>query len=468
MLGSQTASSTFATPPWVVATLQFLGRLPFEAQVFVGIVSLLLVVVLLNILWESIRGPVTERYVEGFKVVSHKELAKITAYKDKAKRPFQIMFGQVPWPKALENMHALIVGTTGVGKSTLLRQILSRIRAKGGRAIVVDLNGEFAAKFLIDGDKIFNPFDKKSVRWNPLAEIHSDEDVDTVVRAMIPSGSTQEDENWRGYARQFLQTLMRRLREQGELNMDRLRHYAIAAGNKEVDAFFQRGSKSSRLQENSMVSNTKTLVKDCVESWEHASQETNFSIKEWVREGKGFIFITPRDSQREALKPLINAFMNLAVAQALSPPDRTPLPPVSLVVDELSSFEFDDLQGVLEKGRKFGLVAYAGIQNIAQLRQKYGADGADVLMSCFRTKIIFNPGDAATGEKMAAEIGSVTVETLEVSSSNGKKGGSVTKSWRLQKPKPAVSGDQLRKLPNLQAYVKFDGDYPIAKITLQP
>lgn len=463
----QSTLSSLAHDPFVLLVLKLWNPLQFEAKLFVALVLLVLTYIGFNILWERIKGPVTERYVEGFKVVSYKELAKITAYKDKAKRPTQIMFGQIPWPEALERMHALIVGSTGVGKSTLIRQILSRIRAKGGRAIVVDLNGDFAAKFLVDGDKIFNPFEEGSVRWSPLAEIDSDADIGAILKAMIPSGSTPEDENWRVYARQFLQALMKRLREAGELTMDRLKHYSMVAGDKEVTAFLQGGANPIRLQENSMVSNTKTLVKSCIESLEYGAKKTDFSVREWVREGNGFIFITPRDLQREALNPLINAFMNIAVAQALSPPSRTPFSPLSLVVDELSSFEFDDLQGVLEKGRKFGLVAYAGIQNIAQLRQKYGADGADVLMSCFRTKIIFNPGDAATGERMAAEIGSVTVETLEVSSSNGKKGGSVTKSWRLQKPKPAVSGDQLRKLPNLQAYVKFDGDYPIAKITLE-
>ena len=439
--------------------LSLSGQIGAVALAVVGLLAIGILVL------EWIRGPITARFIEGVRLVSHKRLGRLTIYKEKANRHLQIMLGEVPWPAALQDKHALIVGTTGVGKSTLIRQLLPRLRARGGRAIIVDLNGEFAAQFLTDGDKVFNPLDPKAIKWNPISEIRSPDDIDLVLKAAIPTGTSSEEENWLGYSRQFLRALMMRLNEAGELRLERLRHYVMDAGDKEVAAFLQEGENPYRVQANNMASTVKTITQNCVQSLDRGAVTSEFSIRQWVRSGSGFIFITPRDRDRAAVTTLINAFLNLAMAEALSPPTGKRYRPISVVVDELASFDFDDLEGVLEKGRKFGLVAFAGIQNIAQLRKKYGPDGAATLLACFRTKIIFNPGDAETAKRMAEEIGKQTIERLEVSHSKGAGHGSTTQSWRREE-KFAVSPEQLQQLPDLTAYLKLGGDYPVSKITV--
>jgi type IV secretory pathway TraG/TraD family ATPase VirD4 len=459
--------SDFASNPLVMVVLKIWERVPFAERMMIILVVALLVILAICALVAECNGPVTERHVTGVRLARWKQLAKKTVYRDKKRRHLQIMLGQVPWPAELERRHALINGTSGAGKSTIIRQILPRIRSRGERAIIVDLNGDFAQKFFSPGDRIFNPLDHASVKWNPLGEIKEPKDIDALLQAMVPRGTTPDDEIWRGFARDLLKALMRRLHEEGELRMDRLKHYAVASGDKEMAAFLQGGATPTRLQENSMVSNSKSMVKHFVESWDYAPKESNFSIADWVRTGTGFIFITPKEDERQAIMPLTNTFINMAVKTALSPSTGKKYKPIALVIDELSSFEFDDLQGVLEKGRKFGLVAYAGIQNISQLRQKYGIDGAKVLMSCFSTKVIFNPGDAETADEMADEIGEHVVERLEISQTRTAKSGSTTtRSWRRCAPERLILATDLRKLRPLHAYVKFAGDYDVAKITV--
>jgi type IV secretory pathway TraG/TraD family ATPase VirD4 len=259
---------------------------------------------------------------------------------------------------------------------------------------------------------------------------------------------------------------MVRLQEADELRMDRLRYFVMDAGDKELAAFLQTGSQPYRIQANNMASTVKSIAQSCVQSLAHASNEPDFSVRKWVRNGQGFIFITPRDRDRVALVTLINAFMNLAIAEALSPQTGKRFRPIAVVVDELASFDLDDLEGVLEKGRKFGLVAFAGIQNIAQLRKKYGPDGATTLLACFRTKVIFNPGDAETAKRMAEELGSQTIERREVSYSHSPgRTTSTTNSWRREEGL-AVSPEDLQSLPDLTAYLKLGGNFPIAKITI--
>lgn len=429
----------------------------------VAVVSLACLAVVAVLVFEWLRGPVSLRVLEGVRLVEPAKLARRTAYPEKAKRPTQLMFGQVPWPAELEDKHALIVGTTGVGKSTLIRQILSRLRKPNQRAIVVDLNGEFAAKFRTSGDWVFNPLDNSSVKWNPISEIKAPGDIDGVLKAMLPTGSTAEEENWRGYARQFLRAVMFRLHEVGELTLERLRHYVMDAGDKELAAFLQDGTQSVRLQSNNMASTVKSIAQGCVQELALAAVTPDFSVRQWVRKGSGFIFITPRDRDRAALSTLVDTFMNLAVAEAMSAPPGKRFRPIAIIVDELASFEFDDLEGVLEKGRKFGVVAFAGIQNVAQLRKKFGVDGATTLLACFRTKIVFNPGDADTAMRMAEEIGRQTVERREVAHSHSSTTSSQTTSWRREE-RLVVSPDDLQRLPDLTAYIKLGGDYPVAKI----
>ena len=439
--------------------------LPVAQGVMVLIVGAAFVVTLVVLLIDWIRGPRTERVLDGTQVVAAATLARRTAYRDKSRRSHQLVMGEVPWPEALEDKHALIVGTTGVGKSTLIRQLLRGLRARGQRAIVVDLNGEFAATFLAPGDKVFNPLDAASVKWNPLNEIRQISDIDLVLKAAIPTGATPEDESWKSYARQFLQAIMVRLYEAKELRMDRLRHYVMDAGDKELAAFLQTGSQPYKIQANSMASTLKSIAQSCIQSLAPAADEPNFSIRQWVRRGEGSIFITPRDRDRASLLNLINAFVNLAIAEAMSAPPGKRFQPIALIVDELASFDLDDLQGVLEKGRKFGLVAFAGIQNIAQLRQKYGADGSTTLLACFRTKVVFNPGDAETAKRMAEELGRQVVERREVSHTSGDGRSSETVSWRRDEDL-AVSPAQLQRLPDLMAYLKLGGDFPVAKIAI--
>ena len=108
-------------------------------------------------------------------------------------------------------------------------------------------------------------------------------------------------------------------------------------------------------------------------------------------------------------------------------------------------------------------MVFAGIQNVAQLRKKYGADGATTLLACFRTKLVFNPGDAETAKRMAEEIGRQIVERRAVASTRTATGDSHTTTWHREESF-AVSPEDLQRLPDLTAYLKLSGDYPVAKV----
>jgi type IV secretory pathway TraG/TraD family ATPase VirD4 len=86
-------------------------------------------------------------------------------------------------------------------------------------------------------------------------------------------------------------------------------------------------------------------------------------------------------------------------------------------------------------------------------------------MACIRIKAVFNPGDAETAERMAEEIGQQTLERREVADTHSSERSSCSISWRREEGF-AVSPEQLRRLPNLSAYLKLGGDFAVAKIVI--
>jgi hypothetical protein len=72
------------------------------------------------------------------------------------KRPLRI-------PPNAENKHFLLVGDTGSGKSSIIRQMLYQVAARGESAIVYDPACEFVKQFYNNkrGDMVLNPLDAR-------------------------------------------------------------------------------------------------------------------------------------------------------------------------------------------------------------------------------------------------------------------------------------------------------------------
>ena len=76
-------------------------------------------------------------------------------------------------PRDAENKHFLIVGDTGTGKSSVIRQMLYQVEARGDSAIVYDPACEFVKQFYNPhrGDIVLNPLDARMPYWNPSKEL---------------------------------------------------------------------------------------------------------------------------------------------------------------------------------------------------------------------------------------------------------------------------------------------------------
>jgi hypothetical protein len=71
-------------------------------------------------------------------------------------------------PKRLESSHIMLMGDTGSGKSSAIRQILRQVKERGESAIVYDPAMDFISEFYSPerGDLILNPLDERCPYWN--------------------------------------------------------------------------------------------------------------------------------------------------------------------------------------------------------------------------------------------------------------------------------------------------------------
>ena len=118
----------------------------------------------------------------------------------------------VPIPSLDETKHFKVIGTTGTGKSTVIREILGAALARGDRAVVADPDGGYRARFFqrYRGDIVLNPFEQGSVKWDPFAEINDAYDVEQLASGLIPSSDDPSASEWRAYARTFFCAVLRR------------------------------------------------------------------------------------------------------------------------------------------------------------------------------------------------------------------------------------------------------------------
>jgi type IV secretory pathway TraG/TraD family ATPase VirD4 len=88
-----------------------------------------------------------------------------------------------------ETKHFKLIGTTGTGKSTAITELLAGALERGDRAVIADPDGGYLARFhdRSRGDVILNPFEPRSVKWNPFAEIHTPYDVEQLASGLIPT-----------------------------------------------------------------------------------------------------------------------------------------------------------------------------------------------------------------------------------------------------------------------------------------
>ncbi len=423
--------------------------------------------------WADWFGP--SKYLSGSRQLMAWQVAR--AVRKQASR-FQI--GGVPFPAELEVVHALLVGTTGSGKTVVLKTVLDQMEKDGQRVIAIDSGADLATRYYSAerGDVILNPLDSRCAPWSPLAELRSVEDCMSMAKSICPTGEGS-DKTWTLAAQNFISAILMKLLERpGATNKDFL-HFVAIADVEELREFLAGTHAAPYLAEGNerMFGSVRSTAQERTAAFfmlDPSAGRDGFSVRKFIAaDGQSWLFATYLDDQLELLRYLIATIIDIAAIAVLSL-TQSAQRRVMFSLDEFDSIgKVDTVLTELTKGRKYGASVWLGIQTIAQFRKNYGNDGAQTLAGNLGSWVVLRTPDPDTAEYVSKKLGTgdYARKTMQLSHSEGGMGTS--HGEQIERNIPAVpTGDIVTlqvasretKTPPM-GYLHLAGQMP-CKITL--
>jgi type IV secretory pathway TraG/TraD family ATPase VirD4 len=355
-------------------------------------------------------------------------------------------------PRDAENKHFLIVGDTGSGKSSVIRQMLYQVEARGDSAIVYDPACEFVKQFYNPhrGDIVLNPLDARMPYWNPSKELRRKAEAKALAVSLYqPEGVSnrffvEAPQKIFAHLLTYLPTpedLVKWMSDPAEIDR-RVKgtEYWMLIDPKAPQ---QRTGVLGSL--NMSADSFRLLPKE---------EETNsaWTATQWAESRRGWIFITSRPTMREALRPLISLWIDTLVLRLLNEP-MPEQKPVWFVIDELASLQrLPQLHTAITENRKSQNPVILGFQGRSQMEARYGQD-AEAMLSQPATKIFLRTTEPRAAKWVSEAIGEIEIERLRETHYDGSRAG---KNFALDRQtEPLVLPSEVSGLDDLRGFLKY-------------
>ena len=414
---------------------------------------------------------------------SAEEIARLPFAKRKESgihHPYNIAGINFPW--RTEQGHVMLIGTTGTGKSTVMKDMIVQMRKRQDNGVVFDLTGDFVASFYNpETDVILNPMDERCPNWSVFNDCRDHVDLTSASAALIPIDGGASEPFWTMAARTlFVETCIKLLEDEKQSGGKRkatnqaLASRLMMADLKQVHNMLEgtiadplTAPEAARMAESiRAVFNTNAqALRFLPETGPH------FSIKEWV--GKtdkrgSILFISSSHNELTLNKALLTLWMNIAVQHLMRLP-RTRDLRTWFFFDEVHALHrLPAIEDGLQTARGYGGAFCLGIHSIAKLKETYGEQGAVHLTSLARTKLILGTADRETAEYCSDFIGHREVRKNDEAYSYGysqmRDAATITPREQIE---PLVLPDDLMKLPSLRGFLVYTEGFDAARVKLQ-
>lgn len=391
---------------------------------------------------------------------------KSTSRKLASKESFRI--GNIPVPTTLETRHILLCGSTGTGKSQTIRALIPSARTRGIALAVVDRGGSLFRSYAKNGDYLLNFFDRRSMPLSPLVHARNPADLEFYAQTLFnpESAAGTNSQYFLEAASLIAIQVLTSLRDATNADL-----WQVFCDRDALLKALQGTPAQQYLSAKEWPSIFNTVfnrVRDLQYLPAHIGRN-GFSARRWTElcdtktRGSALWLVMP-PTQAPALSLLATSTIGTVInaAQGLTETNKTRL---LVVTDELGNLPpLPQFQSALSEGRKFGLTVVSGIQADAQLRQKYGSEGDQILKSCFTTKVFFRTEDAEAAEWCSKTLSDVEVVEKTHSTSDATKGQTSSVSERIVL-KRAVPATEILHLPDRTGYLKL-GPFGHCRITV--
>jgi hypothetical protein len=356
-------------------------------------------------------------------------------------------------PTRKEAQHFQLMGDTGVGKTQLIMQVLRQIRERQDSAIVYDPACEYIQRFYDDkrGDIALNPLDARCPYWGPAQEMESNAEADAIAASLYQPATADKNEFFHQTPAQIFAHLLKlgptphQLAEWMASDTELMKRVE----GTEMAFYIDRKAGPQRAG----VLSSLSLVAKCFRLLpEKSDNRPVWNARTWAKKRNGWIFITSRPTEREALRPLHSLWIDLLVMRLLSAP-QPGQKPVWFVIDELASLQkLPQLHTAITENRKSNNPLVLGFQGKAQLEMIYG-HLAEVMLSQPATKIFMKTAEPRAAEWISEAIGKVEIERLKETKFDGSRS---RKNFTVDRQVEAVvMGSEITGLDDRHAYLKL-------------
>ncbi|VWX51091.1 type IV secretion system DNA-binding domain-containing protein [Novosphingobium sp. 9U] len=401
--------------------------------------------------------------------------------KERARRGFHVPYtlAGVPYPWRLEQSHTMFIGTTGSGKTTQLRALVSQARNRGHSCVIFDLTGAFVEAFYDpERDFILNPMDTRCPPWTIFSDCHNHADFMAAAAALIPSSGDNAEPFWAMAARTLFVEMCIKLIECGETSNGAIAARLMQADLPSVHKMLENtiadpltAKEAARMAESiRAVFNTNgqaiRFLPDPV-----PGGAPPFSINDWMVERGGtgsILFISSTHADLTLNRALLTLWMDLAVGALMKMPRTRDLRTWFLFDEVHALHRLPAIEHGLQTARAFGGAFILGMHSFSKLAETYGENGAVHLTSLAGTKLILKTADMPTAKVCADFIGNREVRRMDEAYSYGANSTRDAATLTPRKEvEPLVIPDDIKELPSMHGFVKFPDGFPAGRIKLE-
>jgi type IV secretory pathway TraG/TraD family ATPase VirD4 len=402
------------------------------------------------------------KYIKGSKLVSESD--RLEDIKNKiamGQLETNLELGRIPVPFKAETRHFLIYARTRGGKGVMASKIIPIIGADPlARAIIHDRKPEWVKTCYRPGrgDIIFNPLDERSVKWNIWNDISHIKDIKMVAATIVPPTQNDSQPYFRDSARDILESMLTVLWRDNECTNQAIRDMIHCP----VDKLRERLIGTKAIQHIENASCMSTLI-TCM-AWIDFAEDGDFSIRDWVKNGKGLLFVLNPEETEDLFRAVLTLFLNIASKAVLKLEDNEDNR-IHLFFDELTSLgRIDAIVNLAKMGASKGAVLWIMFQDIQQINKIYGKeDGNSIMGNCSNFAVgPLNDPEAANyfADRIAKQEFMESEKTNSMGTTENKDGKSMNER---RKEEHVVKPHDLLNLEEREFFVKIDGYQGVTK-----